>query len=239
MRVGRTLAVVLMVLAMPPVSLAAPSQPAVVIEAPDGSVYTPRLTRSVSTDASGAETSTDFDGAGAPVIHAAAGGSLTFRFSFQPTDVKISARGSELTPAPAATIVWRIPAAGEYDVMLEVAGLDAASFRLSYLFRVSTESRETVVIRPYVSTPRGVSPLNSRRIVRLCRGDTVNVVLGYPAVRIRGTGFGGGPLRVVEVPSGTFSWKLRARQGGRARITAWDEAGRRHAYAFRYSVRRC
>ena len=105
--------------------------------------------------------------------------------------------------------------------------------------RVPAEDDPPVRIRPYVSTPRGVSLLNTRRIVRLCRGETVGVVLGYQAVRVHAAGFGGGRLTVVEPASGSFAWKLRARKGGRATLTGWDADGRRRLHWFRYSVRSC
>lgn len=239
---GRALAlgVAAAALAFPSGSVGAPAQPALVVEAPDGTSYAPRLARSMS----GGGAWMQFDGDAGPVVRAAAGAPLVFRFSFQPTEVLLTYAGTTLPLAPAPTVAWQVPDSGEHQVDVEVAGQDeTSSFRFGYVFRVTTGTTapgsSSGRIKPYISTRRGVSLLASRRIVRLCRGETVSVVLGYELLRVRGRGFGGGRLKVVEGASGTFAWTLRARRGGQARLTAWPADGGRRTHAFRYSVRRC
>jgi hypothetical protein len=118
------------------------------------------------------------------------------------------------------------------------------------LFRLSPAPTEVKIAHrgaPYGETVApagevrwsGTAFLDGTASVGLCRGESVRGVLGHPVSRVRGTGFGRGPLTLVERESGTLAWTLRRRRAGRAVLSVRDAVGAQRDYAFTYRVSRC
>jgi hypothetical protein len=232
---------------------ASPVPLVVVVQAPDGTAIVP-----VSSFAerhrilpSGTALVEHADAAvrAVPAIHVTRGDELLFRLSPAPTEVKIAHRGAPYgeTVAPAGEVRWSVPTEGVYLVSIIVSRRgegDVVLERRGFVFYVTTTGAvpphvDPVVIRPHVVTQSGTAFLDGTASVGLCRGESVRVVLGHPVSRVRGTGFGRGPLTLVERESGTLAWTLRRRRAGRAVLSVRDAVGAQRDYAFTYRVSRC
>jgi hypothetical protein len=242
-------------LALPAAVAASPTPLVVVVQAPDGTAIVPvssfgewhRILPNGTTLVEHGDAAVR----AVPAIHVARGDKLLVRISSVPTEVKIAHAGAPYgeTVAPAGEVAWTVPAEGVYPVSITVSRRDQGDVvleRRGFVFYVTTTGVvplpphvDPVAVRPHVVTRRGTAFLDSPARVRLCRGESVRVVLGYTVSRVRGTGFGRGTLTLVERESGTLEWTLRATKGRRAVLSAWDRTGTRHDHAFTYRVSRC